>query len=69
MNSTETELEELLRKAKDVVMTPEEEEEQRRSWAFGNVALSNPAVTREMVDEVMLIRFTHTTDSIGEQHD
>ena len=52
MNSTETKLEDLLRKAKDVVMTPEEEEEQRRDWAFGNVALSNPAVTREMVDEV-----------------
>jgi hypothetical protein len=44
-------IEELLARAKDVHMTPEEEEEQRRSWAFGNTALSNPAVTREIVDE------------------
>lgn len=30
-------------------MTPEERAEQRRSFAYGNVHLSNPAVTREMV--------------------
>lgn len=47
-----TELEELLGTVKDAKMTEDEKEEQRRSWAFGNTALSNPAVTREMVDEV-----------------
>lgn len=31
-------------------MTPEEAEAQRRSFTFGNVGMSNPAVTREMVD-------------------
>ena len=36
---------------KNPVMTEEQEEEQRRSWAFGNVSLSNPAVTRRMVDD------------------
>ena len=46
-------LEELLRRAKDVHMTPEEQDEQLRSWVFGNVALSNPAVTKEMVDSVV----------------
>lgn len=33
-------------------MTDEEIAEQRRSFVYGNVNLSNPAVTRELVDEV-----------------
>lgn len=33
-------------------MTPEERKEQRRSFAFGNCAIDNPAVTRELVDRV-----------------
>lgn len=33
-------------------MTPEDKEKQRRSFAYGNVALSNPNVTRELVNEV-----------------
>jgi hypothetical protein len=33
-------------------MTPEDREAQRRSFAFGNISLSNPAVTRELVDRV-----------------
>ena len=32
-------------------MTADEKERQRRSFAFGNVNLSNENVTREMVDE------------------
>jgi hypothetical protein len=32
------------------VMSPEEREEQRRSFAYGNVAMHNPNVTREIVD-------------------
>ena len=33
-------------------MTDDERERQRRSFAFGNVSIHNPDVTREMVDEV-----------------
>lgn len=33
-------------------MTPAEREAQRRSFAYGNAALSNPNVTRELVDKV-----------------
>ena len=52
MKKGERTLEELLALASTVVMTEEEKEEQRRSWAYGNTKLSNPAITREMVDEV-----------------
>ncbi len=37
-------------KARAVEMTDAEKEEQRRCFAHGNVAMSNPNVTREMVD-------------------
>jgi hypothetical protein len=33
-------------------VTPEQVEETRRSFAYGNVKLSNPDVTREMIDEI-----------------
>ena len=47
------ELERLLELARNASpMTPEEREAQRRSFAYGNCAIENPAVTREMVDEV-----------------
>jgi len=36
---------------RDRVMTAEEREEQRRSFAHGNIALHNPAVTREVIDK------------------
>jgi hypothetical protein len=32
-------------------MTPEEKEEQRRSFAYGNTKIENPRITREMVDQ------------------
>ncbi|TEU11352.1 MAG: hypothetical protein E3J21_23820 [Anaerolineales bacterium] len=44
------ELEELLERSKAVVMTPEQREEQRRGFAYGNAKISNPNVTRGMVD-------------------
>ena len=44
-------LEELLMRAKATDQTPEDQEEQRRSFAYGNTHLENPFVTREMVDE------------------
>jgi hypothetical protein len=40
----------LIEATKDYVMSAEEKEEQRRSFAHGNVALHNPAVTREVID-------------------
>ena len=51
-NNEEPSLEELLERAKNHRMTPEEEEQQRRSFAYGNVKLSNPHVTRDMVNQI-----------------
>lgn len=45
------ELQELLDAAKRIVVTPEQKEEQRRSFAFGNTNIENPRITRETVDE------------------
>jgi hypothetical protein len=45
-----TRLQELLDEARTRVMTPEEKEEQRRSFAYGNTKIENPRITREMVD-------------------
>jgi hypothetical protein len=45
-------LQKLLDLVRDYEMTPEEREAQRRDFAYGNVRLSNPEVTREMVDKV-----------------
>jgi hypothetical protein len=49
--SVTTELNILLEAAKRVVLTPEEKEEQRRSFAFGNTNIENPRITRETVDK------------------
>jgi hypothetical protein len=46
-----TRLQELLDKARKSVPTPEENEEQRRSFAYGNTKIENPRITREMVDK------------------
>ncbi len=43
------ELAELLEKAKDHKMTPDEIREQRISFAYGNAAIENPNVTKDMV--------------------
>jgi hypothetical protein len=43
-------LENLLKAAKKVVPTPQEKEEQRRSFAYGNTKIENSRITREMVD-------------------
>jgi len=42
-------LENLLEAAKNIVLTPEEKEQQRRSFAYGNTVIENPRITREMV--------------------
>lgn len=48
---SDSEFQILLDHAKQVKMSPEQEEAQRRSFAFGNANIENDAVTREMVDE------------------
>jgi len=44
-------LQDLLEAAQRVVLTPEEKEQQRRSFAYGNTKIENPRITREMVDQ------------------
>ena len=43
-------LQQLLDEAKKTVQTPQEKEEQRRSFAYGNIKIENPRITREMID-------------------
>jgi hypothetical protein len=43
-------LEELLEDARKAKPTPEEQEQQRRSFVYGNTHLENEQITREMVD-------------------
>jgi hypothetical protein len=43
-------LNELLDKAKKVKLSPEQKEEQRRSFAYGNTKIENSRITRETVD-------------------
>jgi hypothetical protein len=45
-----TQLQYLLQAAKNCVFTPEEKEQQRRSFAYGNTVIENPRITRERVD-------------------
>jgi hypothetical protein len=40
----------LIEMARAVPVSPEDREEQRRSFAFGNTAFENSAITREMID-------------------
>jgi hypothetical protein len=40
----------LIEAARKAVPSPEQEEEQRRSFAYGNTAFENELITREMVD-------------------
>jgi hypothetical protein len=44
-------LETLLEAARKAVPSPEQQEEQRRSFAFGNTAFENSLITREMIKE------------------
>jgi len=41
----------LIEKARTVRMSRHDEEEQRRSFAYGNTKIENDRITREMVDE------------------
>jgi hypothetical protein len=44
-------LEYLIERAREVRMSPQEKEEQRRSFAYGNTKIENPRITREMIDQ------------------
>jgi hypothetical protein len=44
------ELQKLLEKARRVQMTPDEAEEQRRSFAYGNTKIENDSITRDTID-------------------
>ena len=44
-------LEDLLEHAKKVKMTSAQQEEQRRSFAYGNTKFGNDLITRQMIDE------------------
>jgi hypothetical protein len=45
-------LEELIEKARFIPVSREDHVEQRRSFAYGNTAIENPNITREMVENV-----------------
>ena len=45
------ELELLIEAARQAKPSPEQQEEQRRSFAYGNTAFENNMITREMIDE------------------
>jgi hypothetical protein len=42
----------LIERAKSVKMTPDQQEAQRRSFAYGNTKIENDLITREMIDEI-----------------
>jgi hypothetical protein len=44
-------LDELLEETKKLIPTAEEQEEQRRSFAYGNTKIENAQITRETVDK------------------
>jgi hypothetical protein len=54
-----TKLQELLDEARRIEPTAQENEEQRRSFAYGNTKIENARITRETVD--------HEADSLGAQ--
>jgi Fic family protein len=44
-------LERLIELSKDIEMTEEEQEEQRRSFAYGNARIENENITRASIDK------------------
>jgi len=45
------ELEALIEAARKASPSPQQQEEQRRSFAYGNTAFENKLITREMINE------------------
>ena len=48
---TTSKLDELIEKAKTVEITPEQREQQRQSFAYGNLKIEDDSVTREEIAE------------------
>jgi hypothetical protein len=44
-------LELLIEAARNAVPSPQQQEDQRRSFAYGNTAFENSLITRKMIDE------------------
>ncbi len=49
---TKLSISKLIEMAKAVKMTEAQQDEQRRSFVYGNTAFENPAITRKMIDEI-----------------
>jgi hypothetical protein len=47
----DSELQQLIERARSVTMTPAQKEEQRRSFAFGNTKIENERITRQIIDD------------------
>lgn len=45
-----SELDDLIERSRNVKMTPDEQEEQRRSFAYANGQIENPRISRESID-------------------
>lgn len=52
MSTTSDNLQKLVDKAREVEMTSEQLQEQRRSFVYGNTHIENGRITRELVAEV-----------------
>ena len=60
------ELKDLLEASKNVVVSPEQKEEQRRSFAFGNTNIENPRITRRTVNkEAEALKGEVARDGVG----
>ena len=44
-------LDHIIEKAKKYQMSPQEKEEQRRSFAYGNAKIENDHITKQMIDK------------------
>jgi hypothetical protein len=60
------ELDELLEWARNYSMTEEDKAEQAVSFAYGNCAIENALITREMVREGLINRFDENVKRIAE---
>lgn len=46
-----TDLDKLLERAREIAVSEEERERQRRSFAYGNTHIENERITRQTIDE------------------
>jgi hypothetical protein len=60
------ELQELVERARTIEMTPEQEAEQRRSFAYGNTHIENKDITRQLIEE--LDRHLSQTGEFADMH-